>query len=166
MNATSTSSVPEDVARLGVLLNGLVGGGAAGILFLAWRVALYMYKNFNHKSCRSRCCGKLIETSIDIGHTPQALKASAAAALSELEEANSEVFVPMPPPHRVLPPPPAAIQARDLVLAIPPNDPNSAIYADYVSKLRQPRRRTPPSNLPSKSILVAAPPDILEETEP
>jgi hypothetical protein len=44
------------------LLGTGTGGTIIGILYL-------IYKTLNHKKCKSNCCGKRLEASIDVGET-------------------------------------------------------------------------------------------------
>lgn len=44
------------------LLSTGTGGTVLGVLFL-------IYRTFNHKRCRSRCCGQNLDLSLDIENT-------------------------------------------------------------------------------------------------
>ena len=44
----------------------LLSSGTGGTLLM---VLLYLYKTFNHRRCRSRCCGKDMDMSLDIENT-------------------------------------------------------------------------------------------------
>jgi hypothetical protein len=44
------------------LLSTGTGGTILGVLFL-------MYRTFNHKRCRSKCCGQDLDLSLDIENT-------------------------------------------------------------------------------------------------
>lgn len=47
-----------------------ITGGSATILFIAYRIFLWV----NHRSFKSRCCGKMAEIGIDVDTPPQDLK--------------------------------------------------------------------------------------------
>jgi len=42
----------------------LLGTGTAGAVL---SVLLLLYKTFNHKKCRSRCCGQVLDASFEAG---------------------------------------------------------------------------------------------------
>jgi hypothetical protein len=44
----------------------LLSTGTGGTLLM---VLLYLYKTLNHRRCRSRCCGKNFDASLDIEQT-------------------------------------------------------------------------------------------------
>ncbi len=50
-----------DTTNMALLSTG-TGGTILGVLFL-------MYRMFNHKRCRSRCCGQDLDLSLDIENT-------------------------------------------------------------------------------------------------
>jgi hypothetical protein len=44
----------------------LLSSGTGGTLLM---VLLYLYKTLNHRRCRSKCCGKDLDMSLDIENT-------------------------------------------------------------------------------------------------
>ena len=51
------------------LAAGTIGGVSVAAIF---GVIAVIYKAINHTACRSRCCGKSVDASIDIGTSPYA----------------------------------------------------------------------------------------------
>ena len=44
----------------------LLGTGTGGTILT---ILYFLYKTFNHKRCRSNCCGKQLELSLDMENT-------------------------------------------------------------------------------------------------
>jgi hypothetical protein len=75
------------------LATGSIGGiSVAGILALLFAI----YKAVNHKRCRSVCCGKKLEVSMDIESTTPPDKLSIKVPVSSFVPNTDEPKVPKP----------------------------------------------------------------------
>jgi hypothetical protein len=77
------------------LLNGSIGGiSVAGVLGLAFAV----YKCVNHHRCRSVCCGKKMEVSLDIEETTPPDKLTIKVPTGGFSVSKEEPNAPKPSP--------------------------------------------------------------------